>query len=66
MYLDKYTLHIKDNTTKKSFKIILDEDTPHEAHKKIYNRLNYYQDIIKITDHEKNVVYNMDTGFINT
>jgi hypothetical protein len=66
MYLDKYTFHVKDNTTKKTFKIVLDEDTPQDAHKKIYNRLNYYQDIVKITDHEKNVVYNIDTGFINT
>ena len=65
MYIDKYTFHVKDNTTKKTFKITLDEDTPQNAHKKIYNRLNYYQDIIKVEDFEKNTVFDPDRGFIN-
>ena len=43
MFIDKYMFHIKDNTTKKTFKILIDEDTPQDAHKKIYNRLNHYQ-----------------------
>lgn len=65
MYIEKYTAFVKDSTTKKSFKITLDENTPEEAHKKFYNRLNYYQDIIKIEDYEKNVVFDKDKGFIN-
>jgi len=66
MFIEKYTAFIKDNTTKKSFKIVLDENTPEEAHKKIYNRLNYYQDILKIEDFSKDVVFDKDKGFINS
>jgi mannose/fructose-specific phosphotransferase system component IIA len=65
MYIEKYTAHIKDANTRKSFKIILDENTPQDAHKKIFNRLNNYQDIVKITDNFGGTVYNQDAGFIN-
>jgi len=66
MFIDKYTFHIKDNTTKKTFKLTLDEYTQQDAQKKIYKRLNYYQDIVKIEDFEKNTVFDPDRGFINT
>lgn len=66
MFIEKYTAFIKDNATKKSFKIVLDENTPEEAHKKIYNRLNYYQDILKIEDFGKDIVFDKDKGFLNS
>jgi hypothetical protein len=47
MFIEKYTAFIKDTTTKKSFKLIVEENTPQDAHKKVYNRLNYYQNILK-------------------
>jgi hypothetical protein len=65
VYIDKFTAHVRDLTSKKSFKIVLDGNDPQEAHKKIYNRLNNYQEIVKLTNHENEVVYNIDTGFIN-
>ncbi|NBP15623.1 hypothetical protein EBU95_14720 [bacterium] len=65
MFIEKYTAHIKDSTTKKSFKIVIDENTPQDAHKKLFNRLNNYQEIVKIVDHSNNIVYNVDAGFIN-
>lgn len=65
MFIEKYTALIKDNTTKKSFKITIDENTAQDAHKKLYNKLNYYQDIVKIVDNEKNTVFDIEKGFIN-
>ncbi len=64
MFIEKYTAQIKDNTTKKTFKLTIDENTPEEAHKKIFNRLSFYQDILKIVDFEKNVVFDLDKGFL--
>jgi hypothetical protein len=64
MFIEKYTAQIKDNTTKKTFKLTIDENTPEEAHKKIFNRLSFYQDILKIEDFEKNVVFDLDKGFL--
>lgn len=65
MYIETFTAHVIDLTSKKSFKIVLDENDPQEAHKKIYNKLNNYQEIVKLTNHDNEVVYNIDSGFIN-
>lgn len=65
MFIEKYTAHVKDMTTKKSFKIVIEENTPQEAHKKLFNRLNNYQEIVKLIDGSNNIVYNLDAGFIN-
>jgi hypothetical protein len=65
MFIEKYTAFIKDTTTKKSFKLVVEENTPQDAHKKVFNRLNYYQNILKIEDLDKNIVFDTDKGFIN-
>lgn len=65
MHIDKFTAHVKDTLTKKSFKVVLDEDCALAAHKKFYSKLNNYQDIVKITDALNNTVYDINLGFIN-
>ena len=65
MYIEKYTAHINDTLTKKTFKIIIDEDFVQSAHKKIFNKLSNFQDIVKITNFNNETVYSIDSGFIN-
>jgi hypothetical protein len=66
MHIEKFTAHVKDTLTKKSFKITMDGDCALEAHKKFYNKLNNYQEIARITDASNATVYDLDTGFINS
>jgi len=66
MFVEKFTASIKDSLTKKSFKIVIDEDYVHQAHKKLYEKLNNFQEISKITDYSGNVVFDIKSGFINT
>jgi len=67
MYIDKFTAHIKDLHGKKAKKIAIDADDAHTAHKKAQDYCNQLtQDIIKITNAEKTVVYSLEEGFINT
>lgn len=64
MFIEKYSVQIKDIYSKNSKKITVDANTPDEAHLKALsycNQLN--QDITKITDYSKNVVYTLDDGF---
>lgn len=63
MYIEKYTAHIKDNLTKKSFKIVVDENSAQDAHQKIFNKINNFQDIEKIFDHSNNLVFDLNIGF---
>lgn len=64
MFIEKYTVHIKDLTGKKSKKVKIDEDYPILAHKKALDYCNQLtQDIVKIVDFEGNTVYTLDKGF---
>jgi hypothetical protein len=63
MYIEKYTAHVRDTTTKKTFKLVVDENTAQEAHKKIMNKLSYYQEIFKINDNDNNTVFELEAGF---
>ena len=66
MYIDKFTVQIRDLYTKKAKKIKIDANTSIEAHKKgldYYNELT--QDIHKITNAENTIVYTLTDGFIN-
>jgi ribosome maturation factor RimP len=64
MFIEKYTVHIKDLTGKKSKKIKVDENDPISAHKKALDQCNQLtQDISKIVDFEDNIVYTIDKGF---
>ena len=64
MFIDKYTVHIKDSTGKRSKRIKIDENDPIAAHKKALDSCNQLnQDIIKIVDFEGNTVYTLDNGF---
>jgi len=65
LFIEKFTIHVKDTASKKPFKMTIDENCPQDAHQKAYNRLTNYQEIVKITDHEGNTVYTLDAGFIN-
>ena len=65
MHIEKYTAHVKDTLTKKSFKLTMEGDCPLEAHKKFYNKINNYQDIVRITDASNSTVYEIETGFIS-
>lgn len=65
MFIEKFTAYIKDSLTKKSFKIVIDEDYPHSAHKKLYEKLNNFQEISKLVDYSGNVVFDIKSGFIN-
>ncbi|NDG33568.1 hypothetical protein EB118_26370 [bacterium] len=66
MHIEKYTAYVKDTLTKKSFKLSMDGDCPMEAHKSFYNRINNYQEIVKITDASNATIYDSNTGFINS
>lgn len=64
MFIEKYTVYIKDLTGKKSKKIKVDENDPISAHKKSLDFCNQLtQDITKIVDFEGNTVYTLDKGF---
>lgn len=64
MYIEKYTIFVKDSVNKKSFKFVIEEDCPLQAHKKAYNRTSNYQEIVKITDHLGGLVYDVNSGFV--
>jgi len=64
MHIEKYTIHVKDTGSRKPFKMTLDENCPQDVHKKAYDRLNNYQEIVKITDYSGDTVYTIDAGFI--
>ena len=64
MYIDKYTAQIKDIHTKKTRKVVIDANTAVEAHYKAQSFCNQLtQDIQKITDYEKNIVFTLEDGF---
>jgi len=63
MYIEKFTIFVKDLVNKKSFKFIIEEDCALQAHKKAYNRTNNYQEIVKITDYQGALVYDVNSGF---
>jgi len=66
MFIDKYTVQIKDTYGKKLKKLNIEANTAVEAHKEALSHCNELnQDIIKITNAEKNVVYTLEDGFIN-
>jgi len=64
MYIDRYTVQIKDTYGKKTKKVSIDADCAIDAHKKALsfcNELN--QDIAKISNAEKAIVYTLEDGF---
>ena len=64
MFIEKYTVFIKDLVGKRSKKIKIDEDDVVVAHKKALDFCNQLtQDITKILDFEGNLVYTIDKGF---
>jgi adenylate kinase family enzyme len=65
MFIEKFTVFIKDITSKRTKKIKVDADDAWSAHKKAlsyYNELT--QDVIKIVDSEGTLAYNIDNGFV--
>jgi hypothetical protein len=65
MYIEKYNVYVANNTTKKVKKVLIEANTPQEAHKKAYvNTHMFTDDITKITDFTNNVVYTHKDGFI--
>ena len=65
MFIEKFTVFIKDIASKRTKKIKVDADDVWSAHKKAlsyYNQLT--QDVIKIVDSEGTLAYNIDNGFV--
>jgi len=65
MFIEKFTVFIKDIASKRTKKIKVDADDACSAHKKAlsyYNELT--QDVIKIVDSEGTLAYNIDSGFV--
>lgn len=65
MTIEKYTVFVRDTTNKKSFKLLIEDNYPQDAHKTAYNKINNYQEIEKIIDNEGSIVYDVKTGFKN-
>jgi len=66
MFIEKYTVQVKDIYSKQAKKHSVDANTPEEAHKKGLDYCNALsQDISKITDSQNNIVYTIANGFIN-
>jgi hypothetical protein len=66
MYIDKFIVSIQDFYTKKIKRVKIDADTALYAHKKGLDYCNALtQDIYKITNAEKEVVYTLADGFTN-
>lgn len=64
MYIERYTVQIKDIYSKKAKKVVIDANTAEEAHSKALQHCNQLtQDIAKISDFEKTVVYTLEDGF---
>jgi hypothetical protein len=64
MFIEKYTVQIKDIHGKRAKKCTIDANTPVDAHNKALNYCNALtQDIVKITDHQSNIVYTLTNGF---
>jgi len=64
MYIERYTVQVRDVYTNKAKKIIVDANTAVEAHLKALNHCNQLtQDIIKIANYDKKVVYTLEDGF---
>ena len=65
MYIEKYTVYIKDLASKKVKKIKIDENDVWGAHKKAFEDThNLKQEISKITDYLGNTVYTINSGFV--
>jgi hypothetical protein len=65
MYIEKYNVYIANNTTKKVKKVVIEANTPQEAHKKVYVGTHMFtEDITKITDFANTVVYTHKDGFV--
>ena len=66
MYIEKYNVYIVNNATKRVKKMLIEANTPHEAHKKAFVKTHMFtDDITKITDFTNNVVYTLKDGFSN-
>lgn len=66
MYIEKYNVYVTNNSTKKTKKVLIEANTPQEAHKKAYiNTHAFTDDITKITDFSSKIVYTLKDGFIN-
>ena len=66
MYIEKYNVYVVNNATKKVKKVLIEANTPQEAHKQAYVKTHMFtEDITKITDFVNAVVYTHKDGFIN-
>lgn len=64
MFIEKYTIQIKDTYGKRTKRHIIDANTPVDAHNKALDYCNELtQDVVKITDHQNNIVYTLTDGF---
>ena len=63
MNIEKYTIFIKDPFTKKSSKITLEGNYPHDVHKSALSKIKRYQEIEKMVDASGSLVYNSEEGF---
>jgi len=65
MYIEKYNVYITNSATKKTRKVLIDANTPQEAHKKAYiNTHMFTEDITKITDYSNSVMFTVKDGFL--
>lgn len=64
MFIEQYTVIVKDIHSKKSKKYKVDANTASEAHRYALRYCNELtSDIIKITDASNNTVYTLTNGF---
>lgn len=65
MFIEKYTVQIKNLYNNKIKKVLVNANTSLEAHKFALDHTNELtQDIAKIVDSEKNIVYTLENGFL--
>lgn len=65
MFIEKYTVQVKNLYNNKIKKVLVNANTALEAHKLALDYTNELtQDITKIVDSEKNIVYTLDNGFV--
>jgi hypothetical protein len=64
MFIEKYTVQVKDVFSKKTKKHAIQANTAVDAHKNALSLCNdLTQDIYKITDYQGNIVYTLANGF---
>lgn len=65
MYLDRYQVSIINPSQNSTRRTSVEANTPQEAHKKVFSKIHdQVEEIVKITDFEKNIVYTNLDGFL--